>query len=458
MTSRPGEVIDKGALIAEIDFAPFRMRVSTERYYSADYHQREREHLWMRVWQVAGRADDIPQPGDWMEYRLFDQSYLLVRGRDGAIRGFVNACRHRGNALCEGKGRAARFTCPYHNWSYGLDGKLLAVAKPDFDGSLEDFVGAKDELGLVAVRTECFAGFVFLNPDPDAAPLSEFLGEIADLLASYRLEEMVPVGLNVREMLECNWKVVMDAFQEGYHIQAVHPELISAMDESKERYGFFGDHSVATGPFGAANLEAFGPEQQADSIRGLPATFPGMVEVLPQFEALLDGYRGVNGALLFPEGVTGRLLLQQATRETLTARGLDVSGLTDTQMSDNHFHLVFPNLFMTIRAGEATVILSTPHPSGDPGRCRWLVQNLMWLPREQRGARREPLREIEEGDHFPYFLALEQDWEMMQRQQRGLRNRGLDHMALTRQEVRLAYYHSALDGWVGAQAHETERA
>jgi phenylpropionate dioxygenase-like ring-hydroxylating dioxygenase large terminal subunit len=453
MTMRPGEVIDKGPLISEIDFAPFVMRVPTDRYHSAEYHERERKRLWMRVWQVAGRADEIPEPGDWMEYRLFTQSYVLVRGRDGVVRGFVNSCRHRGNALCEGRGRSARFTCPYHNWSYGLDGKLLAVAKPDFDGSLEDFVGNKDELGLIEVPVACFAGFVFLNPDREAAPFLDFLGEVADLLAPYRLEEMVPVGLNVREALGCNWKVVMDAFQEGYHIQGVHPELIAAMDESKERYGFFGDHSVATGPFGAANLEEFGPEQQAESIRGLPATFPGVVEVLPRFEALLDRHRAADGTLAFPEGVTGRLLLQQATRDTLTAKGLDVSGLTDTQMSDNHFHLVFPNLFMTIRAGEATVIVSTPHPSGDPNRCHWQVQGLAWLPEEARGAAREPLRNVAEGDHVPYFLALEQDWEMMQRQQRGLRNEALGFMALTRQEVRLAHFHAALDGWMAGKGN-----
>jgi phenylpropionate dioxygenase-like ring-hydroxylating dioxygenase large terminal subunit len=449
MATRPGECVDNGPRIAEIDFAPFRMRVATDRYHARDYSDRERERLWMRVWQVAGRADDIPEPGDWIEHRLFDQSYVLVRGRDEKVRGFVNACRHRGNAFCDGKGgKAARFTCPYHNWSYGLDGQLLAVAKPDFDGTVEDFVGAKEELGLIEVPVECFAGFVFLNPDREAAPLADFLGEVAGLLAPYRLEEMVPVGLNVREALDCNWKVVMDAFQEGYHIQGVHPELVAAMDESQERYAFFGDHSVATGPFGAANLEEFGPEQQAESIRGLPATFPGVAEVLPRFEALLNEHRAADGTLSFLEGVTGRLLLQQATRDHLSARGLDVAGLTDTQMSDNHFHLVFPNLFMTIRAGEATVIVSTPHPSGDPGRCHWLVQNLMWLPPEQRAEQREPLREIAEGDHFPYFLALEQDWEMMQRQQRGLRNSGLDHMTLTKQEVRLAWFHSVLDSWV----------
>ena len=450
----PGELIDKGALIREIDFSQLQMRVPTERYHSREYAQREREALWMRVWQVAGREDDIPRPGDWMEYRLFDQSWVLVRGNDGKVRGFVNACRHRGNAFCEGKGHAARFTCPYHNWSYGLDGQLLAVAKPDFDGTVEQFVGDKAELGLIQVPAECFAGFIFINPDPAAAPLAEFLGEIAGLLAPYRLEEMVPVGLNRREPLECNWKVVMDAFEEGYHIQAVHPELIPAMDESKERYAFFGDHSVATGPFGAANLEDFGPEQQAESIRGLPATFPSVTEVLPRFEELLESYRAADGALAFPAGISGRDLLQQATRDTLSARGLDVAGLTQIQMSDNHFHLVFPNLFMTIRAGEATVIVSTPHESGDPGRCYWHVKGLMWLPEEQRAAAREPLIEVNEGEHEPYFLALEQDYIQMQRQQIGLRNRGLGFMALTRQEVRLAFYHAVLDSWVEAKGKQ----
>jgi hypothetical protein len=301
------------------------------------------------------------------------------------------------------------------------------------------------------VPVECFAGFIFLNPDRDASPLVEFLGEAADMLAPYRLEEMVPFGLNVRETLECNWKVVMDAFQEGYHIQAVHPELIPAMDESQERYLFSGDHSVATGPFGAANMEEFGPEQQVESIRLLPATFPGVVEVLPRFKELVDGHRDAGGTLAFPDGVTGRLLLQRATRDTLTAKGLDVEGLTDTQMSDNHFHLVFPNLFMTIRAGEATVIISAPLADGDPNRCSWHVMNLQWLPAAERAARREPLRDMAEGEHFPYFLALEQDWEMMQRQQRGLRNAALGDMALTRQEVRLAHFHAVLDRWVGPQ-------
>ncbi len=431
-----GERMDNAPFVKDIDFAPFRMRVSTDRYYSADFHKRERERLWMRTWQVAARAEDIPEAGDWTEYKLFDQSYVLVRGRDGTIRGFVNACRHRGNAFCEGKGRSARFTCPYHNWSYDLDGRLLSVAKPDFDGTTEEFVGSKDELGLKQVPVETFGGFVFLNPDSNAAPLSEFLGEAGDFLAAYKCEEMVAYGLNVKETIECNWKVVMDAFQEGYHVQGVHPELVAAMDESKERYGFFGDHSIATAPFGAANDA--GPEVEIEGIRNLPATFPAIADALPRFEELL-----AQGG-----DATPREMLQQALRETWTAKGLDVSGLTQNQLTDNQFYLLFPNFFITIHAGEGTFISAVPHPDGDPNRCIWHVVNYQWFPPGERAINKTEVTEVAEDDHYEYFLALEQDYEQMEHQQRGLRQRGMPEMALTKQEVRLAHFHAAVDAWV----------
>ncbi len=454
---KSGERISQGPYLSELDFDRFQMRVTTDRYSSREYHERERNLLWMRVWQVAGRLDELPKAGDWKEYCIFDQSYLIVRGKDRRLRGFVNACRHRGNVLCEGRGHSARLTCPYHKWSYDLDGRLLAVPRPDFDGTIDKFVGPKDELALRQVPVECFGGFVFLNPDPSAAPLADFLAEVADLLAPYHLEEMIPFGLNVRESLDCNWKVVMDAFQEGYHIQGIHPELVCAMDESKERYSFFGDHSVATAPFGASNLAAFGPEPQVEAIRGLPATFPGVAEVLPRFEELVGSYRNKDGTLEFPGGVTARALLQRATRDTLTGKGLDVSELTDNQMSDNQFYLLFPNFFLTIRAGEATFIGSVPHPDGDPNRCIWHVVNYQWLPPEQRAKKRAEL--IDEPEDFNYFLALQQDYDQMQRQQKGLRNRTLEYLTLTRQEVRLAHFHTVLDGYLegGASSRTSAR-
>ena len=105
---RPGQLIDSSPYLSQLDFSQFQLRVSTDRYHDEALHKQERDALWMRVWQPVARADDLSEAGDWQEYKLFDQSFIIVRGRDGVVRGFVNACRHRGNAVCEGKGRSAR--------------------------------------------------------------------------------------------------------------------------------------------------------------------------------------------------------------------------------------------------------------------------------------------------------------------------------------------------------------
>lgn len=435
----------------EIDFSAFNWRIGTDRYTSEEVQEREKEQIWSKVWQIVGRADELPESGDWKVYSLFDQSYVIVRGRDGVIRGFVNACRHRGNILCaEKKGHSGRFTCPYHLWTYGLDGKLIGVARPDLVGDID-----KGAHGLVEVPVDTFAGFIFLNPDKAAKPLAEFLGaEVVERLSAYKLDEMTPVGMDVREELDCNWKVVIDAFSEGYHIIGVHPELLSVIDleAGNSRHGFFGDHGMAVSPFEVKRTAECSLEEQVEGIRSLPGTFPTVAEVLPRFEELVAGYRDEDGALAFPEGVTVRTLLQQATRETLTGKGLDVSGLSDDQMSDNQGWFLFPNFFMTIRAGEATTIMAYPHPSGDPNKCIWHVTAYMWLPEAVRAQYRAEPIEVTEAGSYPYFLALQQDYEQMPRQQQGLRNKGLDHMSLIHEELSIARFHTVLDRYLAAQA------
>jgi Ring hydroxylating alpha subunit (catalytic domain) len=258
--------------------------------------------------------------------------------------------------------------------------------------------------------------------------------------------------MNVRERVDCNWEVVVDAFAEGYHVDSIPPELLRVLsiDSSKERFGFFGDHFVVAVPFEVANVAGFGPEQQVEGIRELPGTFPGVADVLPSFEELVDAHRDQGGTLHLPEGVTTRTLLQQATRETWTRKGLDVSGLTDAQMSDNHAWLLFPNFFATIRAGEATVIVALPDPDGDPNRCIWYVIGYMWLPPEQREASRVELIDVDEPGSCKYFLALQQDYEQMPRQQAGLRNTRLEHMSLAQHEIRIAHFHRSVDAHLEA--------
>lgn len=433
--------------LQETGYDRSNMSISTDRYISRGYAEREMRQIWMKTWQAAGREGEIPDAGDWKEYRLMDQSFLIVRGSDGKIRGFVNACTHRGNVLCTDKtGNSARFTCPYHHWSFALDGRLVGVGRPDLVGPLD-----KEQHGLVQVSVETFGGFIFLNPDPDAEPLKQYLGaDIVKFLEPYKLEKMSPV-MDVREALECNWKVVVDAFQEGYHIEGIHPELLSVIviDPSRTRYNFTGRHNIAVAPFDVkhANDSEFGADQEVAAIHALPGTFPGVAAILPKFDELAAAYKVDDGSYSFPPGVSGRSLLQQATRETLTASGLDVSGLTDDQMSDNHAYLLFPNFFMTVRAGECHIILPTPHPDGDPNRCIWHVTSYMWLPPGMEEFRAD-LVEVEEPGSYPYFLALQQDYDQMPRQQKGLRNTLLKEITLAQEEVCIAHFHSVVDRYM----------
>jgi phenylpropionate dioxygenase-like ring-hydroxylating dioxygenase large terminal subunit len=442
-TIPPGEWVDTAMRLEDIAAGTYNMQIRTDRYTSPEFQERERETIWMRVWQVAGRDDELPNVGDWKVYQIFDQSYIIVRGKDGQLRGFVNACRHRGNKLCTGTGNAKRgFVCQYHLWSYDLEGKLRGLLREEFAGEID-----KNENSLLHVPVETFAGFILINPDPNAAPLAEFIGdELAELLAPYHLDEMVPV-MNVREPLECNWKVVMDAFEEGYHINGIHPQLLRVIeiDPATQRYRFFTDHCVTVAPFDVPGASA---EKQVEGIMELPETFPGTAAVLPRFEELLNDYRAADGSLDLPDRVSPRTILQQATRDTLTNNGLDVSGLTDAQMSDNQAWVLFPNFMMTIRAGECHVIMSVPHPDGDPNRCIWHVSSYMYLPPEHRDAFRADLIEVVEPGSYKYFEALQQDYEQMPRQQLGLRNKRLDHMSLVKEEMLLAHYHSVVDRYM----------
>lgn len=446
-TITPGEWVKNTVPQDELDFENLNLKISTDRYYSPEIQERERALVWMKVWQIVGRADELPNSGDWKVYSIFDQSFIIVRGRDEKIRGFVNACRHRGNVICEGKGNAKRFTCPYHLWTFGIDGQLQGVGRPDLVGPID-----KAAHGLVEVPVDTFAGFIFLNPDPDAKPLAEALGQsVIDGLSPYKLDEMTPVGMDVREELNCNWKVVMDAFSEGYHIIGVHPELLSVIDmqAGNSRHGIYGDHGMAVSPFEVKNAANCGIEQQIQGVRDLPGTFPTVAEVLPLFEEMVNGYRDASGTVAFPEGATVRTVLQGATRQTLSRKGLDLSGLTDDQMSDNQGWFLFPNFFMTIRAGEATTIMAFPHPSGDPNRCIWHVTAYIWLPEALRQSYRAELVDVKEAGTYPYFLALQQDYDQMQRQQLGLRNQGMKHLSLIREEASVARFHAVLDRYLG---------
>ncbi|MEB4211120.1 Rieske (2Fe-2S) protein [Mycobacterium sp. 94-17] len=150
----PAQRLELGPKVADLDTSQWPMELDTERYWSDEFAELERVHLWPRTWQVACHESEVPQPGYWFEYTLLDQSYLIVRGNDNKIRAFINACRHRGNALCEGHGHSARLTCPFHLWQFELDGRLRKISDEEEEFASRD----KSNLGLIPVRASFSGG------------------------------------------------------------------------------------------------------------------------------------------------------------------------------------------------------------------------------------------------------------------------------------------------------------
>lgn len=193
--------------------------IPTGRYSDPEFFALERERVFGRSWLFAGHESEWPEPG---AYRLFTRSgapIVIVRGDDGILRAFYNACRHRGAPVTRDEcGVAKRLTCQYHSWSYGTDGVLKAV--PD----ARSFADLQTEnLGLVPVRCEVHDGWVYINEDENAQSLAAFLGPVGEQMTEINGPAMRLVGTQVHH-LACNWKLMVDAFLEVYHVRTVHPD------------------------------------------------------------------------------------------------------------------------------------------------------------------------------------------------------------------------------------------
>ncbi|HTZ08119.1 MAG TPA: Rieske 2Fe-2S domain-containing protein, partial [Acidimicrobiales bacterium] len=208
------------------------------RYTDAGFAAAEFEHLWGRVWQVACREEEVAEVGDFLEYRIGDQSILVVRSAPDVVGAFSNTCLHRGTRLAEGTGHLDEgcLRCRYHAWRYDLDGTLVEVV------DVEEFDPLPEGVGLGKIRTERWGGFVWVTLDPGAPPLLDYLDPLPALLAPYHLEGM-RLRASLSTVLPANWKVVVDAFNEGYHVQGTHPQLLAWTDDVNLTYEPLGIHA-----------------------------------------------------------------------------------------------------------------------------------------------------------------------------------------------------------------------
>ncbi|WP_394935409.1 aromatic ring-hydroxylating dioxygenase subunit alpha [uncultured Ilumatobacter sp.] len=205
------------ALDASIEDVSKASTLPAELYTSADVLALETEAIFMKEWLCVGRAERIPNVGDWFTVTIVDEPLIIARNKAGDVCAMSAVCQHRAMQVCEGEGNSTTFKCPYHHWNYGLDGRLLGAPAMERTEAFN-----KADFGLPQLRVEEWLGFVFVNFDQDASPLAPTLERYSPFVHNYDLENAVCPGTFTLEGMPWNWKVMFENFNDGYHANRLH--------------------------------------------------------------------------------------------------------------------------------------------------------------------------------------------------------------------------------------------
>ena len=300
--------------------------LSPQRYVSREFFQREIDQLWPNAWQWACREEHLADAGDSYVYDIGPYSVLIARMEDGGVKAFLNVCTHRGTRLIDAEGSTytPAFTCPFHGWSWNLDGSVCNIpGQWDFPHTSDD------SHRLAEVRCELWGGFIFINLDPDAAPLDDYLGVMKEHFAQFPLERR-RIRAHVQKTLPANWKVAQEAFMEAYHNFETHDSPHGA----NAQYDIFSEYVSRF----IHNIGGYSPvalsDYPGDKWRRPPMTEQEMLADLD-----LEGCElGV--------GETARQVAAQAMRDQFQEQlGIDLDECSDSLMLDSIEYHLFPNMF-----------------------------------------------------------------------------------------------------------------
>jgi choline monooxygenase len=352
----------------------------------------ECELIFERTWQLAGHVSSLPRPGSYLTAQAGSQPVLVVRGENGELRAYRNVCRHRASRLLSGAGQCkGAIRCRYHGWTYRFDGTLIGVPEGLAFGEKLD----KSKLGLHPVRVEEMCGLLFVNLDDDAAPLTDLVGDLPERLAPYRIETLEPfalagatLGIQPRQFMArqrppaggdgqpANWKVVVENYIEGYHIPIAHPGLMRMLDY-KNYATELHDHYVW--------FEA--PHRSKPSSNRLERLYGRLVEPMA---GLTDADRHVWRYVFLYPNTTIDLYADQVNTWQILPNGI----------------------------GRTTDVFANYRPAGSSPRTR-LVQ---WINQRLN------------------TLVLDEDIDLVDNVQRGLRTRGYLPGPLSRRESAVAWF------------------
>jgi len=453
--------------------------LSSERYTSREWLALEYERLWPYVWQQACREEDIPEPGDFHEYTIGKRSIIVLRDDGGQIRAFHNTCMHRGTLLIEGQGNVrelpcspgneGKLQCPFHGWSYNLDGTSHYITgRADFaPGTLD-----KDSINLRPVQVDTCNGFVYINMDPNCISLREWLGPIPEATARFNIDKMRTLH-HTTIIVDANWKMALEQFNEAYHAWTTHiidmnkvggvasgaggrqagqkpgqitPERIMYMFQYRhfERHTLFFqlDWQPTAGlpPISIKDMPGDPREFIGRALRHMYEQRRVAPYELEYFDNLTD--------LPYELDLNGPEFLVWLRRNACDAVGVDLSHLENEDMFGFVWEFMhFPNTTGPL-AGNSYLNLRMRPNGMDPDSCIFEIRSLFLFPEGQTPA---PEREFiadwkSNQDRIPVeFL---QDFAMYPRIQRGLYQDGFAGHRLNRQEDNNRHYERLIDGYV----------
>ncbi len=274
------------------------------RYTDPRFFELERDHIWRKSWLLAAHIDELPEPGSFLLWDIAGQPVLLIHGDDGTVRAFYNTCSHRGApVVAERSGSMKRFVCSYHGWSYSRAGCLLAIRDP------EDFRDLDlATRGLKTIRCERFGNLVFVNFDPQAVTLRDWLGPVADEWQEFQFENCRLAARHVFD-LNCNWKIAMESNTEVYHVRSIHPKTLAPRLDDRRNVNTLYPHGhgrmIAPTPQGRATLDAMPVSSdiaQFDTVGEIARTCTQSYGVFPNWVSPLSQYF-IPPILFWPNGI-----------------------------------------------------------------------------------------------------------------------------------------------------------
>lgn len=410
--------------------------VPVERYFSKEWHDREVETVWRKCWQLACREEEIPNVGDHVVYDIVHDSLIVVRTSPTEIRAYVNSCLHRGTMLRIEGGQVQTFRCPFHAWTWNLEGDLIRMHQ-DWDLPHVDASAMK----LPRAQVGVWAGFVFVNFDENCEPLESYLENLPEHFASFNLENRYKAA-HVAKIMPCNWKLAMEAFVEAYHVAIAHPQVLAYYGDTNTQYDVWpGVRHVS----------------RMISVQGVPSPALQGIDPSRTIEEMRRDVPFFAGKPIeLSEGDTPRAKLAERARERISKSvGSDMSALSDTESLDLIEYMLFPN--MVPWGGQSLPICYRFRPNGDdpetsimeimflfakapdgthpaPAAIRWLGADETWSDAPELGSA---------------AMVADQDTENLYRIQKGLRASKKPGVTLARyQESRIRHFHATLDDYM----------